>query len=247
MAGPVWAAEICAVTAALLGLQALRSRIAPALSAAVLPVVFGVTSWIYPATVLVTCLLIVATVSSSRPPADDRGGRGAIPAWQWAVVSGGWLVICAWILIAGPLLSLPAVTVAPPLLVSALDWLARDARRLTDGVRRWSLLVGAALLGSVAARLAPGLLLAGLGGVAATLLLVRLLATRHAPALAVSLIPLIGGPSDPWHFTRAIAIGAAALYIGATAVACVQRGLEPGFRRAFSHGFSGRHPQDRAP
>lgn len=40
----------------------------------------------------------------------------------------------------------------------------------------------------------------------------RLLATRHAPALAISLIPLIAGPIDPWPFTSAIAIGAAALY-----------------------------------
>jgi hypothetical protein len=212
-----WAGEICAVSAALLVLRALRSRVAPALSAAVLPVVFGVRSWMYPAAVVITCAVIVAVVTLSSRRDDQQTSVSS--AWQWDVVVGAWVMICSWILIAGPILSLPIAAVAPPLFVSALEWSSNDARTLARGMRRWSLVVGAALAGSVALKLAPAASIAGLAAVGVTLGLMRVLATPHAPALAISLVPLIAGPIGTWNFTIGIAVGAAALYLSGHVIA----------------------------
>lgn len=132
---------------------------------------------------------------------------------------GGWLLICTWILIAGPALSLSVAAVAPPLFVSAFEWSARNGRTLARGLRRWLLVVGAALAGSFALKLAPHTAIAGLAGVGATVLLMRVLATQHAPALAISLIPWITGPIGPWKFTAGIAVGAGALYTGGDLIA----------------------------
>ncbi len=217
--GPTWAAEICAVSAALLTLRALGSRVAPALSAAVLPVVFSVRTWMYPVVVLTICLMIVAVVALSAHPGAGTRDAGAHSSWQRDVVLGGWLLICTWILIAGPALSLPVTAIAPPLFVSAFEWSARSGRTLALGLRRWLLVVGAALAGSLAFKLAPDTAIAGLAGVGATVLLMRLLATQHAPALAISLIPLITGPIGPWKFTAGIAVGAGALYAGGDVIA----------------------------
>jgi len=60
-------------------------------------------------------------------------------------------VIVLWILIAG--WQLPAVVLAPPLFVSALEWLGRGGLVAGDGLRRWALLVAAGLAGSIATRL----------------------------------------------------------------------------------------------
>jgi hypothetical protein len=219
MPGPTWAAEICAVSAALLALQALGSRVAPALSAAVLPVVFGVRTWMYPVVVLAICLMIVAVVALSARLGAGARDAGADSSWQWDVVLGGWLLICTWILIAGPALSLPVAAVAPPLFVSAFEFSARNDRTLARGLRRWLLVVGAALAGSLTFKLAPDTAIAGLAGVGATVLLMRVLATQHAPALAISLIPWITGPIGPWKFTAGIAVGAGALYAGGDLIA----------------------------
>jgi membrane protein implicated in regulation of membrane protease activity len=51
----------------------------------------------------------------------------------------------------------------------------------------------------------------------------RLLATAHPPALAIALIPLILEAVDPAAYVAAIATGAAALYVGAFAVALAAR------------------------
>jgi hypothetical protein len=121
-------------------------------------------------------------------------------------------MICSWILIAGPLLSLSIAAVAPPLFVSSFEWSASDARTLSRGIRRWLLIVGAALAGSAALKLLPSIPTAGLAAMCATVVLMRVLATPHAPALAISLVPLIAGPIGPVDFTTGIAVGAAALY-----------------------------------
>jgi hypothetical protein len=228
-------------------LWALGSRVAPALSAAVLPVVFGLRTWMYPVVVLAICLIIVAVVALSAQPGAGTRGAGVDSSWRWDVVLGGWLLICTWILIAGPALSLPVAAVAPPLFVSAFEWSAGNGRTLARGLRRWLLVVGAALAGSVAFKLAPDTAIAGLAGIGATVLLMRLLATQHAPALAISLIPWITSPIGPWKFTAGIAVGAAALYAGGDLIAWARTELRGRSRTAHEtrasmalHGALGR-------
>jgi HPP family len=204
------ATAILAVTLGLLALQALGTRLAPALSAAVLPIVFDVQAWGYPLAVLAVSLVVAAAMRPGPAPAERYG---------WRVVGGIWLVVVGWILAGGELLGLSSVALTPPLFVAALEWLGRGSLALGDGLRRWVVLVFAGLAGSVAAEVVPVAWVAGMLAVIATLAVMALLATPVPPALAIALIPLILDGSDPLSFTLAIAAGTAALYAG---VYCVR-------------------------
>jgi hypothetical protein len=204
-----------AAAIALLILQTADSRLAPSMSAAVLPIVFGVDRLSYPLAVLVNCVVIAAAMpwlSRRRgpPPAPgDAPGR-----YPWNVIVGAFAAIVVWRLLGGELLALPVAALAPPLFVSALEWLGQRACTVRRGLRRWALLVGAALSGALAADLIGTLWLAGAVAVVATLVVMWLLTTPHPPALAITLIPLIPGASTgPVEYTLAIAAGAAALYL----------------------------------
>ncbi len=212
-------AAILGTAFALLLLQALDSRLAPAMSAGVLPIVFGVGELSYPLAVLVICLAIAAAMpwlSRRRGPAPVPGD--ATGRYPWGVVAGGMAAIAAWVLLGGELLALPVAALAPPLFVSALEWLGQRACTLRRGLRRWGLLVGAALAGGLATELIATPWLAGAVAVLATLVLMRVLTTPHPPALAIALIPQLLQVSEPLSYTLAIAAGAAALYLAVLAV-----------------------------
>ena len=216
---PRTVAEIGGVTLGLLVLAALDSRLAPALSAAVLPIVFSIDEWSYPAAVLVICVVLAALWRLIRHPATRRLDDALPRRYPSGVAAIAWLVIVGWLLVGGQLLALPAAVFAPPLFVSVLEWLGRGQLSAGDGMRRWGLLVGAAVFGSVTARFVPIGPVAGIVAVCATLALMRLLAVPHPPALAIALIPHILEAADPAAYVAAIATGAAALYVGALAVA----------------------------
>ncbi len=221
---PFWAAALAGAAVALLVLQACDSRLAPALSAAVLPIVFGVDAWTYPVAVLVICAAVAAAMPwlarrAAVPQPRVAEGTGRYP---WPIAASGAGVIALWILAGGELLALPAAALAPPLFVSALEWLGQSAQCTPiRGVRRVTLLAAAALVGSAALALVPVAWVAGCLAVAATLALMRVTATDHPPALAIALIPLILEPSAraPIDYTLAIATGAGALYLATYAVA----------------------------
>jgi hypothetical protein len=211
---PRWLAEIAGATFGLLVLQAADSRLAPALSAGVLPIVFGIEEWSYPVAVLAICLVIAGLWRLIHHSVARRLDDVLPERYPWRVAVAAWLVIVAWILIGGRLLELSAVVLAPPLFVSALEWLGRGDLVVGDGARRWALLVGAGLSGSVAAELISVGWIAGSLAVCATLAVMWLLATPHPPALAIALIPQILGSPDVWSYTTSIAAGAGALYVG---------------------------------
>lgn len=223
---PTWLAALAGTAAALVVLQVCDSRLAPALSAAVLPIVFGVRAWSYPLAVLVVCAAVVAAMPwlerrGEAPSVRAAEGSGRYP---WPIVTGAGAVIAAWILAGGELLALSAAALAPPLFVSALEWLGQRAECTPlRGLRRWTVLVGAALAGSAALALVPVAWLAGCLAVAVTLALMRAIATAHPPALAIALIPQILEPParDPVGYTLAIAAGAGALFLATYAVATV--------------------------
>ena len=211
---------LVAVTAGLIALQLLDTRLAPALSAAVLPIVFDVRAWSYPLSVLVISLVVAAGMARLGRP-ELRGLTGRYP---WRVIGGAWLAISAWILAGGELLALSSVVLAPPLFVSALDWLGRETPRVQDLVRRLALIAGAALAGSGAVALVPVAWISGALAVLATLVLMRVLVTAHPPALAIALIPQILDSSGALDFALAIVAGASALYLGVWCANRVQRG-----------------------
>jgi hypothetical protein len=214
------AASMAGVALSLAALHAFDSRLAPSLSTAVLPIVFGVSDWSYPLAVLVICLVLAAGMPwlarRRGPPALPRDRAGRYPA---AVVGASLAVIVAWLLVEHSLLGLGAAALAPPLFVSALEWLGQGACTLRRGVRRWLLLVGAALVGVLATTLVPSPALAGAIALAATLALMVALRTPHPPALAITIIPQLLHAPNPLHYTIAIAVGAAALYSATLAVA----------------------------
>lgn len=125
---PAWAAMLAATAVALLVLQACDSRLAPAVSAAVLPVVFDVRAWSYPVAVLVICAVVAAGMPWFGRRGDAPLHRGAKDSgrYPWSIVGAGAAVIAAWVL-AGCLavvvtlaLMRATATAHPPALAIAL-------------------------------------------------------------------------------------------------------------------------------
>ncbi len=219
---PQTAALLIAVTVGIAALQAFDTRLAPALSAAVLPIVFDVRDWSYPLAVLAISIAVAAGMAwLPRHAALRFDDAPRVGRYAGRVVVGAWLVMCLWLVVSGELLELSAVAIAPPLFVSALEWLGRGTMSPVEGLRRWGLLVGAGLAGSTALELVPVGWLAGALAVLATLALMHVLAVPHPPALAIALIPQIVDANDPLSFTLAIAGGAGVLYLGVFAVSSV--------------------------
>lgn len=246
---PKVAAELVAIGFALAAAQTAGGRLGPVVSAAVLPVVFSITTWIYPAAVAGICLALVVMVS--LPGLGPRGSAEAAAQrpsrWSWtttvlfSVIAGGWIVL------ASLVLPVPTVALAPPLLVGALEWCAHSARPPAAALRRWVLLVTAAAVGGAASWVSPAmdrgtnprdaLIAVAAQAVAVGVVLVLLGYTgEHLyPAVAIALVPNLVAPIAPWLYMLAIAIGAAALYGGATAIASTGRALRralPGLSRA---------------
>lgn len=231
---PKVAAEVLALGFAVALAQTVGGRLGPVVSAAVLPVVFGLTSWIYAATVAGICLALAVMVSlpglRPRPAVAVPPGR-----WSWPTLMLFAIVAVGWIVLAGLVLPVPTVAVAPPLLVAALEWCSQPARPPGAAVRRWALLLAAAALGGTASWLSPvmdrgiaqALVAVAVQVAAVGVILVILGWTGEYlyPALAIALVPNLVAPIAPWLYLLAIGIGAAALYGGATVVAGIGRAL----------------------
>jgi len=211
-------AQLAAILAAALALGLLQitdSRLGPTMSAAVLPIVFDVDELSYPLAVLVICTVIAAGMpwlSRLRGPPPAPGD--AVGRYPWEVILGALAAIATWRLIGGELLTLPVAAFAPPLFVSALEWLGQRTCTLRRGLRRWALLVGAGLAGAIASELVAADWLAGTIAICATLALMWLLRTPHPPALAIALIPqILGNSVDIADYTLEIAAGGGAMYL----------------------------------
>lgn len=208
---PRWGGELAAITAAFVLLHLGRSRLTPSLSAGAFPLVFDVHTWAYPLTVLAVCVALAA-ITTFRPsrPSPEPVGRLPIP-----VAGTTWAVTAAWIVLAGPVLSLGAATVAPPLVVAMVERFATGDRSALTGLRHWAVIVAAAAAGAFAAADITPRWTGGLLAVAAVLVAFAVLSGPHPPALAICLIPQVAIAHHPGAYVADIAAGAAALYLAA--------------------------------
>jgi hypothetical protein len=190
-------AELAGLSCAAVILMALPSRVAPSLSAAVLPTVFDVRSWIYPVAVSgVMAVIVLGTFAF--------GGRGAVERsytdstrWPLRPVMAYWLIGALW-LIAVAVMGLPLVASAPPLLVSGLEWLVGGPVGLRVGVNRGLLLTVAWMIGSVAVWQFSSPVLAGSVAVLVGAVLMWNLKVPHAPVLAMALAAEVTGAPNSW-------------------------------------------------
>lgn len=126
-------------------------------------------------------------------------------------------MVASWIVLAGPVLHLPAAALSPPLFVATFEWLPRAERTAVLGCRQWAVTATAAALGVILAHLIDPPWVGGVAALGATWAAMAVTDTVHPPALAVALIPQITGADHPARFVAAVAVGAALLYSTASA------------------------------
>lgn len=221
--GPRSLLAIVALAAALVLLILLRSRLSPALSAAVLPVWFGTGDSAY--VVLVAAMCTLLAVTAPRAPVPVRPVR-----WPARVLAVFGVCACGWLALV-PVLGLLPLAAAPPLLVACLEFVQAGAAP-GPGVRRWALLSVAGAAGVAAAVLVqPGWVAVA---VALTVVSALMWAFRAPvpPALATVLVPFVAGVSDPLTAALTISLGAAVLLAAAAGLRWAVDRSGPGGRRA---------------
>lgn len=220
------------VVASLLVIALLRSAIAPAISAGVLPLVFGVKSWAYPLAILLDLAVLAGLLAAWRKLGPSRPGGGTAEADVDDVLespprrSAGLVPLLLFVTVAGWAAQRTGLRflLFPPLVVMAYEMLGHPdtcpwARRpLSFPVACFLTALGglasATLLGSGAAAAAVSM--------AWGLVVLRLFDIHMPPALAVGLIPLIM-VAPTWKYPVSVAIGTA----GLTGLFLVRRRLSP--------------------
>jgi CBS-domain-containing membrane protein len=213
---------LLAVAATIAIIFALRSSVAPAISAAVLPVVLGVKSWLYPLgvvgtlTVLAVMLLIWRTSPMGRslyPPGgvDDRAVNilESRPKERWWLA--GLFAFVASMGLAAQFTGWRFI-LFPPLIVMAYEMLGHPetcpwAKPPYTFPLACSL---AALIGVAVERWLGVTPLASALALTGAILILRLLRLRMPPVLAIGLIPFVI-PAPTYLYAASVAIGAIAL------------------------------------
>lgn len=206
-------------------IRLLRSAIAPAISAGVLPLVLGVKSWLYPPGIAAGLVglvgILLAWQRFAAPPVEQPQKPDVDDILESAPRGSGWIVaLLAFVASAGLAAQLTGwrFILFPPLIVVAYEMFGHPdtcpwARRplslpLACGLTAVGGIVLVKLFG-------VGLVSAGLGMVLGIAVL-RLFNVHMPPALAVGLIPLV--ISNPtWKYPISVTIGTLALTGGSLA------------------------------
>lgn len=215
------AAILLIVTSCVLLLALLRSTVGPGIAAGALPLFLGIKTWLYPASIALSLIVLVAILlpwqrhcrrkypepGISTPSVDDvlesppAGTAWVMPFFAFLTV----MALCA--TTAGLRLIL-----FPPLIVIAYEMFAHPSTCPWAG--KPLALPGVCVLNAVAGWGAVSLF--GRGAIAAACAMalgiaaLRLLRLRMPPALAVGLLPLVIG-SPTINFPISVAIGSGAL------------------------------------
>ena len=201
------------LASSLLLLGLLRSPLAPAISAGLLPVALRVRSPWYPVSILLVTALLAGAVSlraalrrAPPAPADaasriDDQTETAASGWRWLP---GYLIFA---MLGGVLAQIWHLLLVPPLFVVAYEMFAHP-EVCPWRARPWALLT-ACVAGAACGVAAVAWLSAGPLSAAASLLvgvlIVRALDLHVPPALAIGLLPQIL-PRPGWHFVASVAL-----------------------------------------
>jgi HPP family len=212
------------VGGAILVIELLKSPIAPAISAGLLPLVIGVTSWWYPVGVLFgTALLALVSmvwkrmVSGERPTPEPRG-TNAIDAVIATLPTGRYwaAALFAFVIIALTCVKLTGLRfiLFPPLVVIAFEMLGHPAE-CPWARRPWMLPLVCfltAMGGLVAFKLFGFGPLTAATAMAWGILVLRVTNMHVPPALAVALLPLVmNQPGFAYPFS--VAFGTTAITV----------------------------------
>lgn len=190
---PLAIIRAAAFIAAALLLWLLRASLGPALSAALLPTVFHVTSWIYPIAVAVIAATVSIGVLVGTIDMTPRASTTKVwwPARRFAAAA---CLIIIWLECCTEL-GLPVAAAAPPLFVSVVELTTRD-HAFGQIERCLSALIIAFALGELSAWLIPWEWVAATMAVSAALLVMTALHAAHPPVAAISLVPFVAGPPE---------------------------------------------------
>ncbi|OBG31692.1 hypothetical protein A5673_26475 [Mycobacterium sp. E3198] len=193
---------------------ALKSNIAPAIAAGVLPLFLGIKTWVYPASIAVSLVVLVVILLPWRrrcrpayPDLDDvlearpSGSSWLVPFFAFVAA----MALCA-------ATSGLRLILFPPLIVIAYEMFAHPT--VCPWAGKPMALPAACLLTSTAGCVAVALF--GTGAIAAAcamalgVIVLRLLRLHMPPALAVGLLPLVIRSPD-FTYPLSVAIGTGAL------------------------------------
>lgn len=190
-----------------------RTTLVPMVSAAVLPVLLGTTSWVYPAAVLILSLLIAAF----RPMIKGRDACGAAlptPVWSYKQEALRWLTLflcfCAAAFV--PMQTGNLYFIAPPLIVMFCE-LSKPQGAPRRHMRAVFILMAAASVTGVLVRyvieLWLGLPIWMAGGLCAVLLLFLFTRVKliFPPAGAAMLLPMLLPVETLWLYPPELIAG----------------------------------------
>jgi hypothetical protein len=209
---------VLTVGASVVAIAALRSSIAPAMSAGVLPLVLGVKSWVYPPAILLTLSVLAAisvlwrrrhSAARSATGGDVDGILESQPRGRyWHVTL---LVFVAAAAEAARMSGLRFI-LFPPLVTMAYEMFGHPGT--CPWRKRPASLPAACLLVAGGGLLAVQVLGAGFAAAAASMvfgvLVLRVFDLHMPPALAVGLLPSVMS-APGWQFPLAVGAGALGL------------------------------------
>lgn len=219
---------LASVTVSLTLIGATRSPVAPAISAGLLPITLGLTTWRYPPAllfgtgVLATIAAVRTKIRGAPPPGDTSRPLERIEdlleasprEYSWLPAYGGLIVLLALIAVGSGL----RFVLYPPLAVIGFEMFAHS-RVCPWSRERLRLPVActvAAGLGTLGVHLLGANAVAVALTVAAGILVLRITDLHLPPALAIGLLPFVM-PRPSFVFPVAVAAGTSVLSVGFTA------------------------------
>jgi len=215
-------ALLLAVLAARLLLSLLRSSLAPALSAAALPVILGITSWAYPVQIAIGLIGLNAVLAVLRRRQGEQRDRGSQADAEVAAEPGGrrsWWIFLA-LMVGLVQLTGWRVLLLPPLIVISHERFSEPGHCPWLG-RAWQLPLACGMAGGVgvfaAQLLKPHIALGMAVSLGLNLLLMQRLRMWLPPLLAVGLLPFLIPDADG-RYVLGITVSAAVLALSSPCI-----------------------------